>query len=93
MSPKFWRAEVTGELGRAVELYLHGRPMTKRDIALMRFYLRQWIDSPVWDQCPSHDAESLAELAGLRETARMLFTAADIHAWLHRAMDIGIDPL
>ncbi|MEI9971101.1 MAG: hypothetical protein WDO73_03055 [Ignavibacteriota bacterium] len=47
-APKFWMYETSGVLRPAIEAYLHNRPMTVGQIALMRVYLRQWIMSPVW---------------------------------------------
>jgi hypothetical protein len=93
LAPKFWRNETGGQLHEAIGRYLEapGR-MTSKDIALVRAYICQWVNSPVWELNPLHYAESLTELADLRESARLLFTVADIHAWIDRALDAGIDP-
>jgi hypothetical protein len=48
-APKYWRYETSGDLARAVERFLNNEPMTPVDIGLMRLYLMQWVDSPVWD--------------------------------------------
>ncbi len=71
--------------------------MTVRDVALVRAYFTQWIDSPVWDGnysgFPNLDAEARAALAALRLRARRIQTVADIHRWLHDALAEGHDPL
>jgi hypothetical protein len=54
-APKYWRDEVGGQLRIAVENYLFDRVMTIRDVAFMRAYFRQWINSPVWDMNPAHN--------------------------------------
>ncbi len=93
-APKFWRHEVGGQLARAVNTYLLApAEMTLRDIALVRAYLSQWIQSPTWDLNPSHDENSRAALARLRAGVGAILTVADIHAWLWAALDEGIDPL
>ena len=92
--PHFWRQEVSGVLQPVVERYLTDREsMSLHDIALMRVYVRQWIVSPVWDANPSLDGCSRAELERLRKAVDDIRTVADIHDWLHQALDIGIDPL
>ena len=93
-APKYWQHETGGALRVAVENYLNRRArMTVRDVALMRGYLVQWIDSPVWELNPSHDTRSRAALAALRESAREIRTVADIHRWIHDALQEGQDPL
>jgi hypothetical protein len=88
--PGYWMNEASGVLRPAVEAYLQGHPMSRREIGAMQAYLRQWIMSPVWNENP-HGGH--AELAGLRDLVNSLTTQAQISLWLHRAMDLGIDPL
>jgi len=92
-APKYWQHETGGLLRVAIENYLNGRTMTVRDVALMRAYLCQWIDSPVWDLNPVLDARAIAALTGLRTSARAIRTVADIHRWIHYALNEGQDPL
>jgi hypothetical protein len=93
-APKFWRSETGGELDMAVRRYLIcPNQMSGRDIDLVRMYFSQWIKSPVWDQNPEHDVESLVELARLRALIRTARTVADLLAWQEQALDAGIDPL
>jgi hypothetical protein len=92
-APKYWRHETGGRLAIAVENFLNNRLMTVRDVALVRAYLVQWIDSPIWEMNPSIDAESLAALNALRLRARRIGAVADIHHWIHDALAEGHDPL
>jgi hypothetical protein len=98
-APKYWRHETGGELRIAVENYLNNRLMTVRDVALMRAYLSQWIESPVWGMNP-HLADggpdaiaAVAALAGLRIRASRIQTVEDIHRWIADALAEGHDPL
>ena len=93
-APKFWRYEVGGDLAMAVRHYLREPDaLTLSEIALMRAYVVQWIDSPAWDCNPSATAESIAMLVGLRKQARRIVTATDLRRWFKDALDEGIDPL
>ena len=92
-APKYWRNETGGALRIAVENFLNNRLMTVRDMALMRAYLSQWIDSPVWEMNPSLDAKGRASLAFLRLRARRIQTVEDIHRWIADALAEGHDPL
>ena len=98
-APRYWRHETGGALRVAVENYLNNRLKTVRDVVLMRAYLCQWIDSPVWEMNP-HLTEggpaalaALAALNALRLRARRIQTVADIHRWIHDALAEGHDPL
>lgn len=91
--PKYWRYERGGLLGPAIERYLLDRPLSKDDVLLIRAYLRQWIDSPLWDMNPSADDGQRRELAQLRAKAKLINTRKDITGWLHDALNLGIDPL
>lgn len=99
--PLFWRDESTGILGRAVQSYLTdqtgGREATAEEIKLVVLYLDQWIHASCWTQSlvgVGDDDGSLAgELVGLRKDVKLLATADQVHSWLMRALDFGIDPL
>ncbi|HZF24011.1 MAG TPA: hypothetical protein VE030_11175 [Burkholderiales bacterium] len=99
LAPKFWRNETGGELQPAVMAYLTGEPMTLRQIALMRAYLQQWIDSPVWNPPGPPDVpkgtctDARLELEFIRAALAEVRTRAQINEWLHSALSIGIDPL
>jgi len=83
--PGYWMSESTGVLRPAVEAYLRGEDMTPVGIAVMRAYLRQWIDAPHWG-----GGDDLEEL---RNGIDGLTSRAAITAWLNRAERLGIDPL
>ncbi|HEY1896722.1 MAG TPA: hypothetical protein VGG62_10640 [Terracidiphilus sp.] len=91
-APGYWMHERSGRLAPAVERYLTGE-LQSADIALIRAYLRQWINSPVWDANPNLDAEGTRQLADMRSRAASIETREDIDAWLHTATDMGMDPL
>ena len=93
-APKYWRYETGGDLRPAIERYLeHPRKVTVRDVVLIRAYIRQWIDSPVWDANPHATAESRRVLAALRIRATGISNLADISAWFAAAASNGLDPL
>ena len=92
-APKYWRAEVSGRLEGPIMRYLEGKLMSTEDITLIRLYLRQWIDSPVWLMNPEMDSGARRALTELRQRVRLISTRQDLDVWLHAAMDLGIDPL
>lgn len=89
--PLYWRDEVSGELGRAVEAYLNNRvdgsAVTAGQIELLRDYLCHWVFAPCWDN-PGNGA-----LKALRKSVAGLKSAAEVDEWIHTALDIGLDPL
>lgn len=93
LAPKFWRHETSGILEGPIMRYLEGQPVSSEDVRLIRLYLEQWIDSPVWLMNPSADATAKAELEKLRQSARRITSRKDIDAWIEAGMDLGIDPL
>ena len=92
-APGYWMYETSGRLRPAVEAYLAGDAMTPEQIAAMRAYLRQWINSPAWDQNPHATDESRAALAAMRRLVDCLTSRVMIEAWLAGAESIGMDPL
>jgi len=91
--PGYWMNETSGVLRPAVEAYLAGGPMTPEQIAAMRAYLRQWVNSPVWDANPHAGTEAKLSLADLRTDIDHLVTRAAISIWIGRADALGLDPL
>jgi hypothetical protein len=85
MTLGYWMNETGGELQPAIVAYLEQRPLSLRQIHLVKLYLAQWIDAPAWAPSPS--------LAALRQTVLRIETPEDIHCWLAAALDEGIDPL
>lgn len=93
--PLYWRNEETGELRDAVEAYLNNRidstPISPADLELVAEYVQHWINAPCWQD--GTDPEIRSELRQLQERAKTLRSADDIDAWIHAALDLGIDPL
>jgi hypothetical protein len=92
MAPGYWMNETSGQLRPSIERYLTGAELSWRDLALIRAYLWQWIDSPVWDQNPGGPGGG-DELKNLRASAARLTDRASIDRWLAVATDFGLDPL
>jgi hypothetical protein len=90
-APKYWMHEVGGKLGPAVERYLGGDPLEPDDVNLIRAYLRQWIDSPVWED--GVEGETRNALDDLRSKVREIRNSPAVDQWLEYALDLGIDPL
>jgi hypothetical protein len=88
--PGHWMHETSGVLRDAVQAYYapeldpHAPPMTGEQIAVMRAYLRIWINAPLW-RGPLIDV--------LRTQVNEITTRGDLDRWLARAVDQGIDPL
>jgi hypothetical protein len=85
--------ETGGHLAPAIKRYLDGRPLQLGDIPLIRAYLCQWIQSPVWDKNPNQTPEGAILLAQLREQVLRIVDRSDIHKWVELAVEQGIDPL
>jgi hypothetical protein len=82
--PGYWMNESSGQLRPVIEAYLTDQHMTARDVAVMRVYLRQWINDGAW-------AGPLIDV--LRTQVDEVMDRAGIDRWLNRALDAGIDPL
>lgn len=92
-APKFWTYETSGVLKPVVEAYLRNEPLTLRDIAVMRAYLRQWIMSPAWEMNPHGKSGDGLALSALRDRIDGIASRDDVERWLEAALEIGIDPL
>lgn len=77
----------------AVEAYLGGGDLTEAELAALRAYCRQWVNSPVWDRNPHAGAEERETLAMLRRLVDQISSRATLSAWLAAATDFGVDPL
>ena len=91
--PGYWKFETSGVLRPAIEAFLVGAPMTDEQIAAMRAYLRQWINSPIWDKNPHATEDYRQWLAMQSRLVDSLTSHATIKVWLAGAVDMGIDPL
>lgn len=92
-APKYWAQETGGELGPAIERYILGQELSVRDLALIRAYLRQWVDSPAWDANPAHSDLSRRQLTRLRMKVFDALTKERIDDCIKLAIDMGMDPL
>lgn len=100
-APKYWKYETGGELAAAVLQYLTGRSLTIRDVALMRAYLQQWVNSPVWTACAEPDGpeafpdgpEVFQQLDALRKSVGQIRNREDLEQAIAIAVDLGMDPL
>jgi len=91
--PGYWMHETSGVLRPAVEAYLAGGAMTSEQIAAMRAYLRQWINSPCWDKNPHATQGDRQQLAMMRRLVDVLTSRATIEAWIAGLTEMGMDPL
>ena len=83
--PHYWMYEVSGRMKPVVLGYLEGKDLEPSQWSLLRAYLEQWVDAPVW--MPSDSLERL------RLDVRGLATRTQFDAWIELAMEIGMDPL
>ena len=94
--PLNWRDEVTGELPAAINAYLDnridGKPITDRQIALVRSYMVHYVHAPCWNHM-NQDEEFGRDLAKLRAESARLKSPDDIGRWIRRCLDVGMDPL
>jgi hypothetical protein len=81
--PGYWMYETSGVLRPAIENYLNNRPMSPENIAAMRAYLRQWINSDFRGP----------EIELLRRLVDGLVTVEAIRRWIHLAVNADVDPL
>ena len=92
-APLYWMHETSGFLEPAIVAYLHREPLDEMQISILRAYLRQWIDATVWNDNPFAANSDQQTIDELRAAVKHLATREDIEGWLHRALEIGIDPL
>ena len=92
-APTFWRNETGGELQPAIERYLKGESLTLRDVSLMGAYLRQWVDSPLWEQNLHMEESGRLGLSVLRFQVKHADTVERIDACIKLAVEMGMDPL
>jgi hypothetical protein len=82
--PDFWMYETSGVLRPAVTAYLKGKPMTAKDIAAIRAYLRVWVFAPEFDG---------DGVEALRQTVDRLASREAIEDWLAMARKEWVSPL
>jgi hypothetical protein len=82
--PLYWMNETSGQLHAAVRAYLHGDQLTDDQVNLMRAYVRQWIEAPVWKG---------PKIPWLRQAVNRITSHRELQTWLRVAELDGIDPL
>ena len=87
--------EQTGALKKAVNEYHgfligEGKEPDEETVTLLAEYLDHFIWAPCWTMTCADAFES--ELKELRRSVKEIKTTNDIRAWIHEAMDIGLDP-
>lgn len=87
--PLNWRDETSGILPTAVMAYLEDKASVEQ-IELVGNFIDYFIHAPVWD---IQDNYFETELKDLRESSKKLTNRQEIHEWIHKAMEIGLDPL
>jgi hypothetical protein len=80
--PVFWMRETGGRLEAAVWAYLEHDRLDEEQIALIRDYLRQWIE-----------VMRGPEIAALRARVEELTSRQALDRWMSDALRQGIDPL
>ena len=91
-APKYWQDE-TGRLPGAMTRYLRHEPLLEGDVDLIRAYLRQWVESPVWEHNPWMNTEGAIALATLRATVLGASTKVHIDRCVLMTLEMGMDPL
>jgi hypothetical protein len=77
--------ETSGVLKPAVEAYLNAKRLSGREVALLKLYLWQWVNSPVW--APS------GALEALRLRVAAIANGDDVDLAVAAAEELGMDPL
>jgi len=83
-APGYWMYEQSGVLIPVVQAYLSDHPLTLKEIATMRAYLRQWISAPGFIG---------PDIDDLRERVDGLTSREAIADWIADAVSAGADPL
>ena len=92
-APKYWMYEEGDQLKPAIVAFINGERLTVRQVAFMRAYLRQWIESPVWEMNPTATEDDRTELAAIRDRVRRISSDSDIGRCVTMMVDAGMDPL
>lgn len=84
--PKHWQFETGGDLAAAMRRFLDSQQLTPSEIALIRGYLEQWVDSPDWKGNPG-------DLNRLRQHVREAETRDHLLGCIRECITLGMDPL
>ncbi len=91
--PGHWKDEGGEQFAPAITRYLKRERLSNHEVGLIRAYLVQWIDSPVWDQSAVMQDAGRTELAELRRAAAKITNRKAIDEWIEVATDWGMNPL
>ncbi len=83
--PHYWMTETTGKLEEAVEAYFAGEALESAHIALIKQYLRQYLERAVLTG-DANRAALLRQFDGLR-------TGREIERFVEEIAEYGIEPL
>lgn len=93
--PLNWQDEVSGVLPAAVTAYLNNRidgtTIDEMQLELVRAFMQHYIEAPCWNHM--RDGDESATLDSLRKDVLTIRTPEEMGQWIHRCLDIGIDPL
>jgi hypothetical protein len=79
--------ETSGVLKPVIRRYLQGHRLEPYQVGIMRAYLEQWFDSPVWR------TDNDGNLESIRVRVHQISETGHIRAVLKDALELGIDPL
>lgn len=82
--PRFWMEETTGALAAAVEVYMRAEPLDAGQVALIKLYLRQYVERAVIDQD--------ADRRRLLERVERLRTVGDVTRLAESLSEAGVEP-
>jgi hypothetical protein len=86
--------ETSGILKPAIQAYLERKKtLSAEQIAILRAYFRQWIESGVWDNNLYATNAAKGRLRELRSDIDNLTSVDSIDRWLQRCLEEGLDPL
>ena len=92
-APKYWQHETGGQLVPAVLRYMRHQELSLRDVALIRAYLRQWVEAPAWEANPGMTHRGMIDLVKLRAKVLGAKTKDQIDECIAKAVEMGMDPL
>ena len=93
--PLNWQNEVSGRLEKAVMAYLNQTP-TPEQLKIVIAYIQYHIHAPCWLESSPFgkiDEDMVIEINSLRTQSLNLTSLKDVNQYIHKALEIGLDPL
>ena len=84
LPPRFWMDETTGKLAEAIEVYMRTEPLSDEQLALLKVYLRQYVERAVISQ----DADRRKLLERIEKLRRV----ADVERLADSLSEAGVEP-